>query len=135
MILDHKRKQHEHSKCVDCTISDPQGQVNPLMNFSQKLVGHGCKITFVNTDFTHKRVMSSMAKQESLHGSPMKLVSILDGLGPDDDRSDVVGSKLGIKGVLFWTASATMFALQYNIFTLIEDGIIDSDVKFTINNI
>ncbi|KAG5068616.1 hypothetical protein JHK85_000993 [Glycine max] len=39
--------------------------------------------------FTHKRVMSSMAKQESLHGSPMKLVSILDGLGPDDDRSDV----------------------------------------------
>ena len=59
------------------------------MNFSQKLVGHGCKITFVNTDFTHKRVMSSMAKQESLHGSPMKLVSIPDGLGPDDDRSDV----------------------------------------------
>ncbi|KHN48820.1 UDP-glycosyltransferase 83A1 [Glycine soja] len=141
------------------------------MNFSQKLVEHGCKITFVNTDFTHKRVMNSMAKQESHDESPMKLVSIPDGLGPDDDRSDVgelsvsilstmpamlerliedihlnggnkitcivadvimgwaleVGSKLGIKGVLFWTASATMFALQYNIPTLIQDGIIDSD--------
>ena len=117
--------------------------------------------------------MNSMAKQESHDESPMKLVSIPDGLGPDDDRSDVgelsvsilstmpamlerliedihlnggnkitcivadvimgwaleVGSKLGIKGVLFWTASATMFALQYNIPTLIQDGIIDSDGK------
>ncbi|KAL2335448.1 hypothetical protein Fmac_016661 [Flemingia macrophylla] len=148
-----------------------QGHVNSLMNFSQKLVDHGCKITFVNTDFTHRRVMSSMVKQESLHDSPIKLVSIPDGLGPDDDRSDVgklcdailstmplmlekfiedinlnggdkitciisdvimgwsleVGSKLGIRGVQFWTSSATMFALLDNIPMLIEDGIIDSD--------
>ncbi|TKY50189.1 UDP-glycosyltransferase 83A1 [Spatholobus suberectus] len=135
------------------------------------MVEHGCKITFVNTDFTHKRVMSSMVKQENLHESPMKLISIPDGLGADDDRSDLgklcdamlstmpamlekliedihlngddkitcivadvmmgwaleVGSKLGINGVLFWPASATIFAVQYNIPTLIEDGIIDSN--------
>nr|KYP69604.1 Cytokinin-O-glucosyltransferase 2 [Cajanus cajan] len=144
------------------------------MNFSQKLVDHGCKITFVNTEFIHQRLMSSMAKQESLDDSPIKLVSIPDGLGLDDDRSDLgklcdailstmpfilekliedinlndddkitcivadvimgwaleVGSKLGIKGVQFWTASATMFALQYNIPMLIEDGIIDSNAPF-----
>ncbi|RDX57852.1 UDP-glycosyltransferase 83A1, partial [Mucuna pruriens] len=40
-----------------------------------------------------------------------------------------VGSKLGIKGVLFWPASEVMFALQYNIPTLIQDAIIDSHDK------
>ena len=38
-----------------------------------------------------------------------------------------VASKLGINGVLFWPASAAMFALQYNIPKLIDDGIIHSD--------
>jgi hypothetical protein len=37
-----------------------------------------------------------------------------------------VGLKLGIKGVLFWTASATTLASCYNIPKLIHDGIIDS---------
>ncbi|RDX78056.1 UDP-glycosyltransferase 83A1, partial [Mucuna pruriens] len=150
-----------------------QGHVNPLMNLSQKLVEHGCKITFVNTEFIQKRVMSSMAKEESLNESAIKLVSIPDGLGAEDDRSDVgelcvsilntmpamlekliedihlnsddkitgiiadgimgwaleVGSKLGIKGLLFWPASAAIFALQYNIPTLIQDAIIDSHGK------
>ncbi|KAG4969688.1 hypothetical protein JHK85_036109 [Glycine max] len=35
-----------------------QGHVNPLMTLSQKLVEHGCKVFFVNTDFDHKRVIS-----------------------------------------------------------------------------
>ncbi|KAK7316297.1 hypothetical protein VNO77_35228 [Canavalia gladiata] len=118
--------------------------------------------------------MSSMAKQESLQESPIKLVSIPDGLGPENDRSDFdevcasilstmpamlqkliedihlngddkitcivadlnmgwaleVGCKLGIKVACFWTASATMFALQYSIPMLIEDVIIDSDGKY-----
>ncbi|CAJ1947100.1 unnamed protein product [Sphenostylis stenocarpa] len=147
-----------------------QGHVNPMMNLSQKMVEHGCKITFVNSDFTQKKVMSSVTKQESLEESPtIKLVSIPDGLGPDDDRRDLgklcdtvlstmpsmlekliedihvnggdkitcivadvtmgwalqVGRKLGIKGVLCWTASATMFALEYNIPKLIQHAIID----------
>jgi len=67
-----------------------QGHVNPFMNFSQKMVEHGCKISFVNTDFSHKRVMSSVGKQESLEESAtIKLVSIPDGLEADDDRSDL----------------------------------------------
>lgn len=152
-----------------------QGHVNPLMNFSQKMVEQGCKITFVNSDFSHKRVMNSVAKEESLEESAsIKLVSIPDGLEADDDRSDLgklcdsvistmpsmlekliediyvnsgdkitcivadvimgwaleVGRKLGIKGVLFWTASATVFTLQYNIPKLIQDGIIDAHGMF-----
>ncbi|XP_014506533.1 UDP-glycosyltransferase 83A1 [Vigna radiata var. radiata] len=148
-----------------------QGHVNPLMNFSQKMVEHGCKITFVNTDFSQKRMMSYVGNQESLEESPtIKLVSIPDGLEADDDRSDLgklcdsvlstmpsmlekviqdihensgeritcivadvimgwaleVGRKLGIKGILFCTASAATFALEYKIPELIQDGIIDS---------
>ncbi|KAG5088341.1 hypothetical protein JHK86_000953 [Glycine max] len=68
-----------------------QGHVNPLMTLSQKLVEHGCKVFFVNTDFDHKRVVSSMVEQQdhSLDESLLKLVSIPDGLGPDDDRNDL----------------------------------------------
>ncbi|CAK8540796.1 unnamed protein product [Lathyrus sativus] len=39
-----------------------------------------------------------------------------------------VGLKLGIKGVLLWTASATSLACCYRIPQLIHDGIIDSQV-------
>ncbi|KAH1265393.1 UDP-glycosyltransferase 83A1 [Glycine max] len=69
-----------------------QGHVNPMMTFSQKLVENGCKVIFVNTDFVHKRVVRSMVEQQdhSLDDSSslLKLVSIPDGLGPDDDRND-----------------------------------------------
>lgn len=67
-----------------------QGHVNPLMTLSQKLVEHGCKVIFVSTDFDHKRVVGSLAEQQgALDESLLKLVSIPDGLGPDDDRNDL----------------------------------------------
>lgn len=66
-----------------------QGHVTPMMTLSQELVEHGCKVIFVNTDFDHKRVVSSMGEQQhSLDESLLKLVSIPDGLGPNDDRND-----------------------------------------------
>ncbi|KAL2335442.1 hypothetical protein Fmac_016655 [Flemingia macrophylla] len=67
-----------------------QGHVNPMMTLSQKLVENGCKVHFVNTDFNHKRVLSSIVEHQDGHDheSLLKLVSIPDGLGPDDDRND-----------------------------------------------
>ncbi|KAJ1381934.1 UDP-glycosyltransferase 83A1 [Sesbania bispinosa] len=149
-----------------------QGHVNPLMNFSKKLVENGCKVIFVNTDFNHKRVVSSMV--ETQDDDSIKLVSIPDGLGPEDDRNDFaklsdtmlntmpamlgkliedlngnnrrisciiadvfmgwaldVGTKLGINGALCWPASAAMLALLYSVPKLIEDGVINSDGKYT----
>ena len=53
------------------------------------MVEQGCKITFVITEFIHKREMSSMVVQESHDGSLIKLVSIPNGLGPNDDRSNL----------------------------------------------
>nr|KYP41622.1 Cytokinin-O-glucosyltransferase 2 [Cajanus cajan] len=149
-----------------------QGHVNPMAILSQKLVEHGCRVIFVNTDFNHTRVVSSMAKQQhSIDESQIKLVSVPDGLEPDDDRHDFVkvceatistmptslekliedihgkgedrisfivadfcmawamdvAAKLGIKGAIFWPASAAVFATMYNIPKLIDDGVINSD--------
>ncbi|RDX81008.1 UDP-glycosyltransferase 83A1, partial [Mucuna pruriens] len=149
-----------------------QGHVNPMMSLSEKLVENGCKVVFVNTEFNHKRVVSSMVEQQDgVDESLMKLVSVPDGLGPDDDRNNLgklcdamlrtmptmlekliedihlngdsrisfivadlnmgwalnVGGKFGIKGALFWPASAALFALLYNIPKLIDDGIINCD--------
>ncbi|WVZ15899.1 hypothetical protein V8G54_013465 [Vigna mungo] len=67
-----------------------QGHVNPLMILSQKLVENGCRVVFVNTEFDHKRVVSSFGEQQQ-HSTnqAMKLVSVPDGLGADDDRNDL----------------------------------------------
>ncbi|MED6110909.1 hypothetical protein PIB30_047325 [Stylosanthes scabra] len=153
--------------------SPAQGHVNPMMIFSQKLVEYGCNVIFVNTEFIHNKVVSSMGNQESgvTGGSPIKLVSMPDGLGPDADRNNFLevsysilknmpamvekliedvrlkdgvtvscvvadffmawgletASKIGIKGVLFCPAPASLLALHCSIPRLIDDGIIDSN--------
>ncbi|CAK9162988.1 unnamed protein product, partial [Ilex paraguariensis] len=67
-------------------ISYPaQGHVIPLMELAQCLAQHGFKITFVNTQITHKRVLNAMAGKEIL-GNQIHLVSIPDGL-EEEDRS------------------------------------------------
>ncbi|CAJ1947158.1 unnamed protein product [Sphenostylis stenocarpa] len=70
-----------------------QGHVNPLIILSQKLVENGCKVLFVNSEFDHKRVVSSIAEQENSSNlneeSGLKLVSIPDGLESDEDRKDL----------------------------------------------
>ncbi|XP_020219018.2 UDP-glycosyltransferase 83A1 [Cajanus cajan] len=150
-----------------------QGHVNPLMQLCEALAKHGCKITFVHTEFNHKRANSAGAGPDNLKGSSrIKFVTLPDGLDPEDDRSDFnkvissikgnmpamlpkliadinaldvdncitcivgtmnmgwaleVGNKLGIKGALLWTASATSLAACYCIPSLIHDGIIDPD--------
>ncbi|XP_014515496.1 UDP-glycosyltransferase 83A1-like isoform X1 [Vigna radiata var. radiata] len=66
-----------------------QGHVNLFMILSQKLVENGCRVVFVNTEFDHKRVVSSFGEQQQ-HSTnqAMRLVSVPDGLGADDDRKD-----------------------------------------------
>ncbi|RDX89719.1 UDP-glycosyltransferase 83A1, partial [Mucuna pruriens] len=82
-----------------------QGHVNPMMTFSEKLVEHGCKVIFVNSEFNHKRVLSSMVEQQH---------------SLDDE------SLLSPKGAIFCPMAATMFALFCNLDKLLEDGIINS---------
>lgn len=65
------------------------GHVNPLMQFSQVLIKQGCKITFVNTESSHKRAIASGAWQDNnLDEALIRFVTLSDGLEPEDDRSD-----------------------------------------------
>ncbi|KAF8017352.1 hypothetical protein BT93_H2520 [Corymbia citriodora subsp. variegata] len=65
-----------------------QGHVIPLMEVSKRLVERGIQVTFVNTDFIHKRVVDVLM-DEDLLGDKIRLVSIPDGLEPGEDRNDL----------------------------------------------
>ena len=144
------------------------GHVNPLMQFSHVLAKHGCKVTLLHTEFSNKRANTN------LEGSQIKVVTLPDGLEPEDDRSDMLrvllsikstmpallpkliedvnaldadnkitcilvttnmgwalelGHRLGIKGALLSTTSATSLASGVCMQRLIDDGIIDSAGK------
>ena len=57
------------------------------MRLSHKIVDHGINATFVNTEFIHAKLTASMAVK-SEEKSPLRLVSIPDGLEPRDDQND-----------------------------------------------
>lgn len=62
-----------------------QGHVIPLLELSQCLVKHGCRVTFVNTDCDHKRVVDALS-EDNLEDR-IRLVSIPDGMDPSEDRT------------------------------------------------
>ncbi|KAI4352485.1 hypothetical protein L6164_006734 [Bauhinia variegata] len=65
-----------------------QGHVIPLLKLSHELVKHGIKITFVNTDFNHNRIMKALAGRGEVENE-IRLASIPDGMGQGEDRNDL----------------------------------------------
>ncbi|BAT83297.1 hypothetical protein VIGAN_04042600 [Vigna angularis var. angularis] len=84
-----------HFLCLPLPI---QGHVNPLMQFSLLLAKHGCKVTFVHTEFSNKRANTAGGdnKEEAL----VKMVTLPDGLDPQDDRSDVAKLLVSMKSTM-----------------------------------
>ncbi|KAL6894118.1 hypothetical protein ACP4OV_008216 [Aristida adscensionis] len=74
-----------------------QGHVMPLMELSHRLAEHGLDVVFVNTDFNHERVLKAMAGDgrsqatgaAAAAAAGIHMVSFPDGMGPDDDRTDI----------------------------------------------
>ncbi|KAI4352484.1 hypothetical protein L6164_006733 [Bauhinia variegata] len=62
-----------------------QGHVIPLIELSLCLVKHGIKITFVNTQHNHERIMNSLPNRSDIE-SQISLVWIPDGLDSLEDR-------------------------------------------------
>ena len=72
-----------------------QGHVAPLMKLSHQIVDHGIKVTFVTIEFINARLTTTMPMN-----SPIRLVSLPDGLEPGDDQIDtlkLINSFQGIK--------------------------------------
>ncbi|XP_065855472.1 UDP-glycosyltransferase 83A1-like [Euphorbia lathyris] len=65
-----------------------QGHVLPLMELSQCLAKHGFRITFVNTDYIHEKVLNALPEKYCIEDH-INLVSIPDGLEPWEDRNEL----------------------------------------------
>lgn len=65
-----------------------QGHVIPFMELSQCLVKQGFKITFVSTEYNHKRVLKALRGNINL-GGEISLVSLPDGLEACGDRNEL----------------------------------------------
>ncbi|CAL5369817.1 unnamed protein product [Camellia sinensis] len=65
-----------------------QGHVIPILELAQCLVTHSIEVTFVNTEFNHKRVMNALSDKHKV-GGHIHLVSIPDGMESWEDRNDL----------------------------------------------
>ncbi|PSS26568.1 UDP-glycosyltransferase [Actinidia chinensis var. chinensis] len=78
-----RRKPH-----VVCVPYPSQGHVTPMMWLSKLLHSRGFHVTFVNTDFNHRRLIRSHG-HASVAGLPdFRFESIPDGLPPPPDHHD-----------------------------------------------
>ncbi|XP_057496081.1 linamarin synthase 2-like [Actinidia eriantha] len=82
----YKRKPH-----VVCVPFPAQGHVTPMMRLSKLLHSRGFHVTFVNTDFNHRRLIRSHGHASVAGLSDFRFESIPDGLPPDqrDATQDV----------------------------------------------
>lgn len=148
------------------------GHMNPLLQFSHVLAKYRCKITFLSSDENYEKLKGASGDHGKDIESNIKLVSLPDGVDPEDDRKDQtkvisitiktmraklpkliedingldsddkisciivtknmgwalgVGRELGIKGALFWPASATSLASFNSIQRLVDEGTINSE--------
>ncbi|XP_062200171.1 UDP-glycosyltransferase 83A1-like [Phragmites australis] len=66
-----------------------QGHVIPFMELAHRLVNSGFAVTFVNTEFNHRRVVDAAGAGAS--GCPrLRLVGVADGMGYGGDRDNFV---------------------------------------------
>ncbi|MED6216534.1 hypothetical protein PIB30_008519 [Stylosanthes scabra] len=119
------------------------GHINPITQFSNVLIKHGCKVTFLHTEFSHKRAQISAKDGGSKDHNNINYVTLPDGLDHEDDRSDLVKVLLSmiktmpsllpklIEDINALDSSATTMASVHSLPKLMEDGIIDSDGNTT----
>ncbi|KAH9303153.1 hypothetical protein KI387_014736, partial [Taxus chinensis] len=69
-----------------------QGHVNPLLHFADLLRERGFFITFVNTEWSEKRMLQS--SEQFSHRSSFRFLSFSDGLPPEHGRTDQLGELL-----------------------------------------
>ena len=81
-------------------IASPgQGHVAPLMKFAHRIANNGIKVTFVNSDFIHGKVVAALPDEGADRGR-IRLVSIPDGLDPGEVGRDIAKLMESIERVM-----------------------------------
>nr|GLL26561.1 UDP-glycosyltransferase 83A1-like [Ipomoea trifida] len=119
MLFQQKLEQQKHlmmRKPHIIAIPYPaQGHVIPLMELCLCLVKYGCKVTFVNSEFNHNRIIKSMSEADNA----INMVSVPDGLAVEEDRNDI--KKL--KEAFFEVVPEKLEALIHNINESVENRV------------
>ncbi|GLT31169.1 hypothetical protein SLA2020_059250 [Shorea laevis] len=92
--MDSLELEKPHAVCIP---GPAQGHINPILKLAKLLHHRGFHITFVNTEFNHKRLLKSRGS-DSLNGLPSFCFdTIPDGLPPTDvdATQDLCVSPLG----------------------------------------
>ncbi|GMJ05797.1 hypothetical protein like AT3G02100 [Hibiscus trionum] len=66
-----------------------QGHIAPILKLALRIAAHGVKLTFVNTEFIHAKMMASLP-EKSEERRLINFVSVPDGLDTEDDRRDLI---------------------------------------------
>nr|XP_043606826.1 7-deoxyloganetin glucosyltransferase-like [Erigeron canadensis] len=69
-----------------CIPAPAQGHINPMLKVAKILHSKGFDITFINTEFNHRRLVKSLGS-DALHGFPFfRFETIPDGLPPPENE-------------------------------------------------
>nr|CAB3494715.1 unnamed protein product [Digitaria exilis] len=67
-----------------------QGHVIPFMELAHRLLDAGFAVTFVNTEFNHRRVVTAAAGSPPASSERLRLVGVADGMDDGEDRDNLV---------------------------------------------
>ncbi|XP_057802727.1 UDP-glycosyltransferase 83A1-like [Salvia miltiorrhiza] len=66
-----------------------QGHVKPMMSLCRQIAKHGIKVTLVNAQTIHNKIVSSSAAEEADSDGNFVMETVPDGLTPDDDPNSL----------------------------------------------
>ncbi|KAK2965014.1 hypothetical protein RJ639_029428, partial [Escallonia herrerae] len=113
------RNEQNRAKPHAVMVPNPaQGHVFPMLKVAKLLYTSGFHVTFVNTQYNHRRLLRS-GGATALDLSSFRFAAIPDGLPLVDDGvmsfTLEAAEELGVPNVLFWTTSACGFLAMLTI--------------------
>ncbi|CAL5385974.1 unnamed protein product [Camellia sinensis] len=82
-----KAQQQTHNPCPPHAVCIPypaQGHINPMLKLAKLLHHKGFHITFINTEFNHRRLLKSQGPHSLSGTSSFRFETIPDGLPPSE---------------------------------------------------